>query len=112
MSADKAAQKAKEDYIETLKSRLEYENTDYQLAIDNRKKLEEELKDRGLFTILTSWKRTNNVIRDEIDVATKAAAGKKAISSITESLIEQLKNVSLTADEKKKEGLWQGVREK
>ena len=49
MSADKAAQKAKEDYIETLKSRLEYENTDYQLAIDNRKKLEEELKDRGLF---------------------------------------------------------------
>ena len=104
MSADKAAQKAKEDYIETLKSRLEYENTDYQLAIDNRKKLEEELKDRGLFTILTSWKRTNNVIRDEIDVATKAAAGKKAISSITESLIEQLKNVSLTADEKKKDG--------
>ena len=104
MSADKAAQKAKEDYIETLKSRLEYENTDYQLAIDNRKKLEEELKDRGLFTILTSWKRTNNVIRDEIDVATKAAAGKKAISSITESLIEQLKNVSLTVDEKKKEG--------
>ena len=104
MSADKAAQKAKEDYIETLKSRLEYENTDYQLAIDNRKKLEEELKDRGLFTILTSWKRTNHVIRDEIDVATKAAAGKKAISSITESLIEQLKNVSLTADEKKKEG--------
>lgn len=104
MSADKAAQKAKEDYIETLKSRLEYENTDYQLAIDNRKKLEEELKDRGLFTILTSWKRTNNVIRDEIDVVTKAAAGKKAISSITESLIEQLKNVSLTADEKKKEG--------
>ena len=104
MSADKAAQKAKEDYIETLKSRLEYENTDYQLAIDNRKKLEEELKDRGLFTILSSWKRTNNVIRDEIDVATKAAAGKKAISSITESLIEQLKNVSLTADEKKKEG--------
>ena len=104
MSADKAAQKAKEDYIETLKSRLEYENTDYQLAIDNRKKLEEELKDRGLFTILTSWKRTNNVIRDEIDVATKAAAGKKAISSITESLIEQLKNVSLRADEKKKEG--------
>ena len=104
MSADKAAQKAKEDYIETLKSRLEYENTDYQLAIDNRKKLEEELKDRGLFTILTSWKRTNTVIRDEIDVATKAAAGKKAISSITESLIEQLKNVSLTADEKKKEG--------
>lgn len=49
------------------------------------------MKDRGLFTILTSWKRTNNVIRDEIDVATKAAAGKKAISSITESLIEQLK---------------------
>lgn len=64
------------------------------------------MKDRGLFTILTSWKRTNNVIRDEIDVATKAAAGKKAISSITESLIEQLKNVSLTADEKKERREW------
>ena len=95
MSADEAAKKAKEDYIETLKSRLEYENSDYQLAIDNRKKLEGELKDRGFFTILTSWRRTNNVIKDEIDVATKAAAGKKAISSITESLIEQLDTIDL-----------------
>lgn len=95
MSADEAAKKAKEDYIETLKSRLEYENTDYQLAIDNRKKLEGELKDRGFFTILTSWRRTNNVIKDEIDVTTKAAAGKKAISSITESLIEQLNTIDL-----------------
>lgn len=95
MSADEAVKKAKEDYIETLKSRLEYENSDYQLAIDNRKKLEGELKDRGFFTILTSWRRTNNVIKDEIDVATKAAAGKKAISSITESLIEQLDTIDL-----------------
>lgn len=95
MSADEAAKKAKEDYIETLKSRLEYENSDYQLAIDNRKKLEGELKDRGFFTILTSWRRTNNVIKDEIDVATKAAAGKKAISSITEFLIEQLDTIDL-----------------
>lgn len=95
MSADEAAKKAKEDYIETLKSRLEYENSDYQLAIDNRKKLEGELKDRGFFTILTSWRRTNNVIKDEIDVATKVAAGKKAISSITESLIEQLDTIDL-----------------
>lgn len=95
MSADEAVKKAKEDYIETLKSRLEYENSDYQLAIDNRKKLEGELKDRGFFTILTSWRRTNNVIKDEIDVATKVAAGKKAISSITESLIEQLDTIDL-----------------
>lgn len=95
MSADEAAKKAKEDYIETLKSRLEYENSDYQLAIDNRKKLEGELKGRGFFTILTSWRRTNNVIKDEIDVATKVAAGKKAISSITESLIEQLDTIDL-----------------
>ena len=95
MSADEAAKKAKEDYIETLKSRLEYENSDYQLAIDNRKKLEGELKDRGFFTILTSWRHTNNVIKDEIDVATKVAAGKKAISSITESLIEQLDTIDL-----------------
>ena len=86
MSADEAAKKAKEDYNE---------NSDYQLAIDNRKKLEGELKDRGFFTILTSWRRTNNVIKDEIDVATKAAAGKKAISSITESLIEQLDTIDL-----------------
>ena len=30
MSADEAAKKATEDYIETLKSRLEYENSEYQ----------------------------------------------------------------------------------
>lgn len=96
MKADEAAKKSKEEYIETLKSRLEFENTDYQLAITNRNKLEDELKNRGFFTILTSWKRTNNVIKDEIDVATKAAAGKKAISSITESLIDQLNKIDLT----------------
>lgn len=95
MKADEAAIKAKEEYIETLKSRLEFENTDYQLAIANRNKLEDELKNRGLFTILTSWKRTNSVIKEEIDVATKAAAGKKAISSITESLINQLNKIDL-----------------
>lgn len=47
MKADEAAIKAKEEYIETLKSRLEFENTDYQLAIANRNKLEDELKNRG-----------------------------------------------------------------
>lgn len=51
MKADEAAIKAKEEYIETLKSRLEFENTDYQLAIANRNKLEDELKNRGFFTI-------------------------------------------------------------
>lgn len=95
MKADEAAIKAKEEYIETLKSRVEFENTDYQLAIANRNKLEDELKNRGFFTILTSWKRTNSVIKEEIDVATKAAAGKKAISSITESLINQLNKIDL-----------------
>lgn len=95
MKADEAAIKAKEEYIETLKSRLEFENTDYQLAIANRNKLEDELKNRGFFTILTSWKRTNSVIKEEIDVATKAAAGKKAISSITELLINQLNKIDL-----------------
>lgn len=95
ITADEAAKKAKEEYIETLKSRLEFENTDYQLAISNRNKLEGELKNRGFFTILTSWKRTNSVIKDEIDIATKAAAGKKAISSITESLINQLNKIDL-----------------
>lgn len=95
MKADEASIKAKEEYIEALKSRLEFENTDYQLAIANRNKLEDELKKRGFFTILTSWKRTNSVIKEEIDVATKAAAGKKAISSITESLINQLNKIDL-----------------
>lgn len=57
--------------------------------------MEDELKNRGFFTILTSWKRTNSVIKEEIDVATKAAAGKKAISSITESLINQLNKIDL-----------------
>ena len=99
MSADEAAKKSKEDYIQALKSRFEYENTDYQLAIDNRRKLETELANRGLFTILTSWKRTNNVIKEEIDVATKVASGKKAIASITESVIEDLNKVDLKQDQ-------------
>lgn len=104
IKADEAAKKAKEEYIETLKTRLEFENTDYQLAITNRNKLEDELKNRGFFTILTSWKRTNNVIKDEIDVATKAAAGKKAIYSITESLINQLDKIDLSAKDSTSSG--------
>ena len=104
IEADEAAKKAKEEYIETLKTRLEFENTDYQLAITNRNKLEDELKNRGFFTILTSWKRTNNVIKDEIDVATKAAAGKKAIYSITESLINQLDKIDLSAKDSTSSG--------
>lgn len=105
MDADEAAKEAKEEYIETLKSRLEFENTDYQLAISNRDKLEYELRNRGFFKILTSWRRTNNVIKDEIDVASKAAAGKKAIYSITESLINQLDKINLSANEKTSSGI-------
>lgn len=111
MKADEAAIKAKEEYIETLKSRLEFENTDYQLAIANRNKLEDELKNRGFFTILTSWKRTNSVIKEEIDVATKAAAGKKAISSITESLINQLNKIDLAGSNASDAGN-NGIKEK
>ena len=86
---------AKEDYIASLKTRLEEENSAYDAAIKHRQQLETELDERGFWETLVSWRRTNNVIKDEIDTASKAAAGKKAIASITDSLIQELDKIDL-----------------
>lgn len=99
MSADEAALAAKEEYIAGLKSQFEYENTAYQIEINKREKLEKELADRGLITTLTSWKRTNNVIKEEIKTATLVAAGKRAIASVTESVIEDLNKIDLKQEQ-------------
>lgn len=93
MNSEEAALEAKKEYIASLKSLSEKENTAYQLEITKREKLESELSNRGMVETLFSWRRTKNVIKEEISTAITAAAGKKAVSSITESLVEDLDKV-------------------
>lgn len=95
MSADEASKKAKEDYINTLKSRFEYENTAYQIAIQDRKKKEEELSKMGMFYFNSSNGMSKKELKENIKNLTTVAAGKKAIASITESIIEDLDKVDL-----------------
>jgi TP901 family phage tail tape measure protein len=104
MSADEAAIAAKEEYLQTLKSQLDMENKEYSDEIKKREGLEKEIEDRGAFrkgTIYgwlydkTSIGRTKKVIEEDIKTATTAAAGKKAIASITESIIDDLNKVDL-----------------
>ncbi|MEG1403682.1 phage tail tape measure protein [Bacteroides sp.] len=98
IDADTAAIKAKEEYIASLKSIMEKENIAYQIGLMKRQNLETELSNRGMIETLFSWKRTTNVIKGEIATATTAAAGKKALASITESLIEDLDKIDLKQD--------------
>lgn len=102
-SSKEAQQLAKDEYIESLNTRLQEEGNAYKIAIEKRQALEKELEERGLFETITSLSRTNNVIKDEIETAAVAAAGKKAIASITESLIEQLNKIDLIGTQNKKE---------
>ncbi len=95
MSAEEAQEKAKSEYLESLKSRLDIENKEYQKAIDKRISLEDEYNNRSLLTILASWKRTNNVIKSEIKDSIDEAAGKKGVASITESIIDELGSFDL-----------------
>lgn len=104
MNADEAAIAAKEEYLQTLQSQLEIENKEYSDGIKKRENLEKEIEERGLFrkgTIYgwlydkTSIGRTKKVIEEDIKTATTAAAGKKAIASITESIIDDLNTVDL-----------------
>lgn len=108
MNADEAAVAAKNEYLQTLHSQLEQENKEYSLGIKKREKLESEIDNRGAFRkgTIYGWiydktriGRTKEVIEDEIKVATTAAAGKKAIASITESIIEDLDKVDLKQSE-------------
>lgn len=95
MDADKAAEEAKKEYIQTLQSQFEYENTTYQIAIQNRKKAEEEIDKIGLFYFNSSKGRSRKQLQENVNTAITAAAGKKAISSVTESIIEDLNKIDL-----------------
>lgn len=95
MSADQAAIAAKEEYIQTIQSRYEYENTAYQIAIQNRKKAEEELAKVGLFYFNSSNGLSKKQLQENVKTAITAAAGKKAIASITEFIIEDLNKIDL-----------------
>lgn len=108
MSADDAAIAAKNEYIQTLHSQLEQENKEYSEGIKKREKLENEEESRGAFRKYTIYGwiydktrlgRTKAVVEDEIKAATTAAAGKKAIASITESIISDLDKVDLKQSE-------------
>lgn len=95
MSADQAAIAAKEEYIQTIQSQYEYENTAYQIAIQDRKKAEEELAKVGLFYFNSSNGLSKKQLQENVKIAITAAAGKKAIASITESIIEDLNKIDL-----------------
>ena len=108
MSADDAAIAAKNEYLDALHSQLQQENKEYSSGIKQREKLESEIGNRGAFRkgTIYGWiydktriGRTKEVIEDEIKVATTAAAGKKAVASITESIIEDLNSVDLKQSE-------------
>lgn len=95
MSADQAAIASKEEYIQTLRSQYEYENTAYQIAIQDRKKAEEELAKVGLFYFNSSNGLSRKQLQENIKTAITAAAGKKAIASVTESIIDDLNKIDL-----------------
>ena len=95
MSQDEAAIAAKEEYLQALQSQLEFENSSYRIAIQQREKEEEELNKRGLIYFRKNTERTNKQIKENIETLTKVASGKKAIASITESVIEDLNEVDL-----------------
>lgn len=121
MSADEAAIAAKEEYLQTLKSQLDMENKEYSDEIKKREGLEKEIEDRGAFrkgTIYgwlydkTSIGRTKKVIEEDIKTATTAAAGKKAIASITESIIDDLNKVDLKQVEVSQDTLGKNLTDK
>lgn len=95
MSADKAAVAAKEEYIQAIQSQYEYENTAYQIAIQDRKKAEEKLAKVGLFYFNSSNGLSKKQLQENVKTAITAAAGKKAIASVTESIIEDLNKIDL-----------------
>lgn len=99
MSADEAAISAKEEYISSLESTFEIENRAYKTAIHDRKQAEEELNKTGLFYFNSSKGLSKKQLKENVETAIVAAAGKKAIASITESIIEDLKKVDLQQEE-------------
>lgn len=95
MKADEAALAAKDEYLEALKNKLESQNIAYQVEIEKRIKLEEDLDKMGLFYFNSSKGMSKKQLKENIETAITAAAGKKGVASITESLIEDLNKVDL-----------------
>ena len=100
MNADEAAIAAKEEYIETLKSQLDSENKEYVNAINKREEEEKKLSIKGRWYI-PWWLRpvANKGVKESIETAKTAAAGKKAIASVTEAVIDDLERIDLKQEE-------------
>lgn len=75
MKADEAALSAKEEYLETLKTQLMFENNAYEEAINNRRKEEKALDNIGFFKKNTE--RSKDQIKESIHNFTVLASGKK-----------------------------------
>lgn len=97
MKADEAALSAKEEYLETLKTQLMFENNAYEEAINNRRKEEKALDNIGFFKKNTE--RSKDQIKESIHNFTVLASGKKALASITQSIIDELDKLDLRQTE-------------
>lgn len=121
MKADEAALSAKEEYLETLKTQLMFENNAYEEAINNRRKEEKALDNIGFFKKNTE--RSKDQIKESIHNFTVLASGKKALASITQSIIDELDkldlrqteaigNITLPLTDKEKEALEKAAKER
>jgi TP901 family phage tail tape measure protein len=121
MKADEAALSAKEEYLETLKTQLMFENNAYEEAINNRRKEEKALDNIGFFKKNTE--RSKDQIKESIHNFTVLASGKKALASITQSIIDELDkldlrqteaigNITLPLTDKKKKALEKAAKER
>lgn len=121
MKADEAALSAKEEYLETLKTQLMFENNAYEEAINNRRKEEKALDNIGFFKKNTE--RSKDQIKESIHNFTVLASGKKALASITQSIIDELDkldlrqteaigNITLPLTDKEKKALEKAAKER
>lgn len=121
MKADEAALSAKEEYLETLKTQLMFENNAYEEAINNRRKEEKALDNIGFFKKNTE--RSKDQIKESIHNFTVLASGKKALASITQSIIDDLDkldlrqtkaigNITLPLTDKEKKALEKAAKER
>lgn len=121
MKADEAALSAKEEYLETLKTQLMFENNAYEEAINNRRKEEKALDNIGFFKKNTE--RSKDQIKESIHNFAVLASGKKALASITQSIIDELDkldlrqteaigNITLPLTDKEKKALEKAAKER
>lgn len=121
MKADEAALSAKEEYLETLKTQLMFENNAYEEAINNRRKEEKALDNIGF--LKKNTERSKDQIKESIHNFTVLASGKKALASITQSIIDELDkldlrqteaigNITLPLTDKEKKALEKAAKER